>query len=477
MQTVRCRRQPQTRLGLLSFLIFIILSSLHSRPLSFSSDLVDIRSLLCGGSLSSQEVEGVLSSGIVESLCTRLESESGSVDVLPTLLVLDRLCSGLKRKISSTSQPSESDDTTIKGKDDRNEHFAISDRFSLNRRCGLALSRIEIAVFTYARSLEGIDEDYQEDGHKHRDMQKEVGGLILRHFSASIASPSPKEIGEIGIDLVSVRSEMDDKMRQIEAEREKMQQSEELRQREFSMKMREMEAEREKEKREMEEMKKFHEKWIEEGRKREEEKKRGEERKREEEEEERRRNVKEGAAAIEVFQHDKFTLAGNVFTKSVTDYSFLFSPSFGPVIARITFIIRSYDGSAFATGLIATNMVEQAMHFQGWFSSLKGGASWALYPSSQHAHHQNHASHLGSACKAGAVGQRVVMEADGREGIRSLKLSQDGVTQPVFFTNIPVPFRFGIYAYKTGHSVEIVSSEVLREPSMVGGTIAVSMDE
>ncbi|KAK2944593.1 hypothetical protein BLNAU_20500 [Blattamonas nauphoetae] len=46
-----------------------------------------------------------------------------------------------------------------------------------------------------------------------------------------------------------------------------------------------------------------------------------------------------GADAIEVFTRVKFTLSGNVFTKSVTEYSSLFSLSFGPVVVRITFVI------------------------------------------------------------------------------------------------------------------------------------------
>ncbi|KAK2944592.1 hypothetical protein BLNAU_20499 [Blattamonas nauphoetae] len=107
-------------------------------------------------------------------------------------------------------------------------------------------------------------------------------------------------------------------------------------------------------------------------------------------------------------------------------------------------MIRNRFNSIFQVGLIATDMVEQATPTQ--------------------------------ACKAVAAGQRVVMEADGREGKRTLKLSQDGETQPVFFSNIPVPFRFVIQMYFTRNSVEIVSSEVLQEASMVGGSVEVVMD-
>ncbi|KAK2947593.1 hypothetical protein BLNAU_17498 [Blattamonas nauphoetae] len=107
---------------------------------------------------------------------------------------------------------------------------------------------------------------------------------------------------------------------------------------------------------------------------------------------------------------------------------------------------------------------------------MKGGAGWNCYPTIRISRQNNKESHEGSACKAGAVGQRVVMEADGRGGKRTLKLSQDGETQPVFFSNIPVPFRFVILPSTKGNSVEIVSSEVLEEASMVGGSLEVVMD-
>ncbi|KAK2943202.1 hypothetical protein BLNAU_21882 [Blattamonas nauphoetae] len=121
-------------------------------------------------------------------------------------------------------------------------------------------------------------------------------------------------------------------------------------------------------------------------------------------------------------------------------------------------------------GLISTDLTEQAKTEQKWFLSMKGGAGWNCDSSCRFSRQNGSLSHSGSACKAGSVGQRVVMEADGREGKRTLKLSQDGETQPVFFSNIPVPFRFIVLPHSEGNSAEIVSTEVLREPSMVGGT-------
>ncbi|KAK2952951.1 hypothetical protein BLNAU_12127 [Blattamonas nauphoetae] len=204
--------------------------------------------------------------------------------------------------------------------------------------------------------------------------------------------------------------------------------------------MRQIETEREKEKgefarkmREMGEMKRMNEELIEEGRQRREEKKREDETKREEEE--CRRMNQKGAVVIEV--------------KKCINYS--------PV------------------GLIAADLFEQAVS-QTFFSNLKRAASWILHPGHRSARQNGKDSHIGSACKAVADGQRVVMEADGREGKRTLKLSQDGETQPVFFSNIPVPFRFGIQIFRMDASVEIVSSEVLKEASMVGGSLEVVID-
>ncbi|KAK2952669.1 putative protein kinase [Blattamonas nauphoetae] len=107
----------------------------------------------------------------------------------------------------------------------------------------------------------------------------------------------------------------------------------------------------------------------------------------------------------------------------------------------------------------------------------KGGAGWNVYPTYRFARQNGQNSSFGSACLEGREGQRVVLEADGREGKRTLKLSQDGETQPVFFTNIPVPFRFAVYIHQMNDAVEIESIEVVGEPQMVGGTKAVPMDE
>ncbi|KAK2946814.1 hypothetical protein BLNAU_18272 [Blattamonas nauphoetae] len=427
------------------------------------------------------ELEGVLSSGIVERLCTRIETKSSELDVLPTLLVLDTFCSVLKQIISSYSQSNESDAQKDWERHFQNEVLSISNHISNVESCEQALSRIEQATLTFGRSFQNIENiENIENGEKTRKLQDMVGGMILRYFRTSIQSPSKGEIGKGGFDLAAVRREMEDKLRRIEAEiekekedmeaaREAARKAEEERQREFSRKMREME-----------ETKKLLEKWIEEGKQREEEKKREEERQREEEkqreEEERRRMSKEGAAAIEVFQQDKFTLLGNKFTRTDSGWKTLLSHSFGPHVVRMTFIIRSVGDSFFFVGLISAALTEQAKTFDNPVGNLKGGAGWVLHPSHLSAYQNEREHHSGSAYKAVVDGQRVVLEADGREGKRTLKLSQDGETQPVFFSNIPVPFRLAFQMSSDKNSVQIVSTEVFSEPSMVGGSLEVMMD-
>ncbi|KAK2948089.1 hypothetical protein BLNAU_16962 [Blattamonas nauphoetae] len=313
-------------------------------------------------------------------------------------------------------------------------------------------------------------------------IQAKIGGMIVRHFRSSIHL-SQKEIGSIGIDLAAVRREMEEERIMIRQEREKEKREMEMREKEREITARKAEEERQKEfskkMREIEEMKRMNERLIEKGRlqeeKENEERKREEERKRNEEDE-RRKDLKEGAAAIEVFQQDKFTLAGNVFTMTERyTYHHLLSHSFGAVVVRITFVIRTIN-EYFYFGLISTDLTEQIMTAQDWFMNMKGGAGWNCFINVRKPKQNDINSLTGSTCKAGAAGQRVVLEAYGREGKRTLKLSQDGETAPVFFTNIPVPFRFVILPYVAGNSVEIVSTEVLREVSIVGGSLEVVMD-
>ncbi|KAK2946122.1 putative CAMK family protein kinase [Blattamonas nauphoetae] len=182
-----------------------------------------------------------------------------------------------------------------------------------------------------------------------------------------------------------------------------------------------------------------------------------------------------GAAAIELFDRKNWTVFGDVFKKIQGSHTSLVSFEFGAVVARLSLTIGKGPTSAFVIEIISSNLSYNA--FDGFFPVLKGGAGWNLDPDERYAIQNDQDTNKGSACLGGRNGQRVVLEADGREGKRTLKLSQDGETAPVFFTNIPVPFCFAVFILQLYDSVLIESVDVVSVPQMAGGTIPVQMDE
>ncbi|KAK2952741.1 hypothetical protein BLNAU_12390 [Blattamonas nauphoetae] len=261
----------------------------------------------------------------------------------------------------------------------------------------------------------------------------------------------------IGLDIGKERHKMEAERQKMENDREEMKRKEAKRQEEFEKNMEEqnrmmllMVAERAKNQQMMEQERR----WA---------------------EQERKRQSKVGAAAIEMFDRMEWTVSGNVFTKSQRSWSSFLSLEFGAVVARLSLTIRKGPKESIVVGIISSNLSTQAL--TTFFPNLKGGTGWDLNPDARTTNQNGKLKNHGSACLGGRKGQRVVLEADGREGKRTLKLSQDGETQPVFFTNIPVPFRFAVCIYRENDAVEIESVEVVGEPKMVGGAIPVVIDE
>ncbi|KAK2939880.1 hypothetical protein BLNAU_25212 [Blattamonas nauphoetae] len=117
-----------------------------------------------------------------------------------------------------------------------------------------------------------------------------------------------------------------------------------------------------------------------------------------------------GAAAIELFYQTMWK-------------SSLVSFEFGAEVARLSLIIRKGPNYSFI--LESSRPVWAARALTDYFPKLKGGAGWDLYPDFRRARQNWKDTNYGSACLEGREGQRVVLEADGREGKRTLKLSQD----------------------------------------------------
>ncbi|KAK2959596.1 putative CBL-interacting protein kinase 17 [Blattamonas nauphoetae] len=183
-----------------------------------------------------------------------------------------------------------------------------------------------------------------------------------------------------------------------------------------------------------------------------------------------------GADSIEWFQADGYSRSGSVFTRTGGDYPTLLSFSFRKVVSRFTFTFRRITVSTFIG--FATSFETEKVKY-GWVSltNLLGGAGWDVFEDERSAHQFWKDYSRGSACAAGKKGQRVVLEADGRDGKRTLRLSQDGETQPTFFSNIPVPFRFAIVLQGIDDSVSIESVVEFTGPTLVGGTSEIRMDE
>ncbi|KAK2963926.1 hypothetical protein BLNAU_1003 [Blattamonas nauphoetae] len=165
-----------------------------------------------------------------------------------------------------------------------------------------------------------------------------------------------------------------------------------------------------------------------------------------------KRQYKIGAAAIEWFPADGYTLSGSVFTRTGGSNPTLLSSEFGQVV-----LDKAKSGTL--------------------FSYLSDGGGWDMHAGCQYQRYKKNRFNDGSACAGGKVGQRVVLEADGRDGKRTLRLSQDGQTQPSFFSHIPVPFRFALYLEGSTDAISIESVEAVKEPTLIGGTMEVRMDQ
>ncbi|KAK2946923.1 hypothetical protein BLNAU_18147 [Blattamonas nauphoetae] len=340
---------------------------------------------------------------------------------------LDALCTGLSVFISNQKEKKVKENKPVSEQPEGVSEDENESEFSLLSRCSSALSLIESTL----GEMLAVNQSSKKTGNEEtwtRQVQKEIGGILLIHFPHSFTPRREKTEGVIGLDIGKEKQRMEELLQ---------------------MKMKEMEAERAKNQQMMEQVRR----WA---------------------EQERKRQSKVGAAAIELFNQLDYGLSGNVFRKFQESCTSIISFEFGEVVARLSLTIRKGPDLNFAVGIVSSSLSSKAL--TEYFPSLKGGAGWDLYQHCRDATQNDKDLNEGSACLGGREGQRVVLEADGREGKRTLKLSQDGETQPVFFKNIPVPFRFAVYIYGEHDAVEIESVEVVFEPQMVGGTIAVAMD-
>ncbi|KAK2962494.1 hypothetical protein BLNAU_2326 [Blattamonas nauphoetae] len=435
---------------------------------------------LCSVCLSSNEVDLILSNGVVEGLCSQCMNlitssrRSGSCHAQTVSLLrgLDTFCTGLAEFISKEKEKQENEKQTNKSRT-QNRLEGISENeeeseFSLLSRSSTALSLIETTLNEMLTELQRQKQPAELD-RPGKELRKEVAGFLIEHFPHTVVPRSSKQEGVIGLDLAWERQKMEEQlqtmMREMEEkdhlrglEREKEREEFQKKMEELNRMKESVEAEQEKNQELIEQGRK----WAETDRKR-------------QEEEERQNRYQIGAAAIQFCNHDHWRVSGDVFTRFENYDDSILSFEFGAEVVRLSLTITNGSGIGFQIGIISSAIVANALTRK--FTSLKGGAGWNLHPYIRYVSQNSSHTNYGSAFLGGNVGQRVVLEADGREGKRTLKLSQDGETAPVFFTNIPVPFRFAVSIENKNDSIEIESVEIVDEPQMVGGTIPVIMDE
>ncbi|KAK2948325.1 hypothetical protein BLNAU_16774 [Blattamonas nauphoetae] len=450
-----------------------LLAILQNEDVEIQNGATQAIGVMCRGGVSGVWMDGVLNSGVVERVCDRVCSEKNRKVVIGMVRVLDSLCFGMKKQIrllrkGERGRRDEREEGGQEGElrkeeNERDRGVGEEDEwsgseFSLMSRCLSGLGLIEETLGRVLRGLMEEDEEEDkewidngeegrwegngnEDEKERRELEEKVGGMIVRHFGRSVSQRMGK-IGVIGIDIGKERFWMkkreEDRNREneekLKRELDEMRRKEEERRSEHKQTQAELKRQFEQNKAKIELGEEFQRLKQEEDiqRKRREEEA---ERKRieEEEEMERKRQSKTGAAAIEWFDKSAFTLSGSVFTLNSTNSRNLLSAEFGPVVVRYSFIVRTVS-SCFRFGVASVDQTGQLQN-HAHFPYLPHTAGWCCH--CRKCIQNSNRTNESSACESGVSGQRVVLEADGREGKRTLKLSQNGQTQPTFNSNIP----------------------------------------
>ncbi|KAK2952740.1 hypothetical protein BLNAU_12389 [Blattamonas nauphoetae] len=160
---------------------------------------------LCSVCLSSNDVEGILNCGIVEGLCSQclelISSSTGNEKwkngAMALVGGLDALCTGLSDFISSQKDKKVKENKTGSQQPAGVSENEEESEFSLLSRSSSALSLIEttlgemLAVIQHSKKT-GNEETWT------RQVQKEIGGILLIHFPHSFTPRREKAEGVIG---------------------------------------------------------------------------------------------------------------------------------------------------------------------------------------------------------------------------------------------------------------------------------------
>ncbi|KAK2944929.1 hypothetical protein BLNAU_20172 [Blattamonas nauphoetae] len=232
--------------------------------------------LVCDSSLSCGDVEGVLSGGVVEKVCSWVESSKEVGKVLGLLRVVEKLCVGLKGALRSAQKQEQEQKEKEKQKEKSGTEQGRAgqkkdescDGWSMGSRCQSALDLMENTLLGLCSAWES--EGKESSAEVNVEVAREVGGILAVHFP-HVLSGGRKEVGVIGVDVGGEMRAMEERERRREEEmrskleemtalEEVMKREADERRKEHELKMAELIDQAERHKRFIEEEKKRREK-------------------------------------------------------------------------------------------------------------------------------------------------------------------------------------------------------------------------
>ncbi|KAK2951764.1 hypothetical protein BLNAU_13257 [Blattamonas nauphoetae] len=178
---------------------------------------------------------------------------------------------------------------------------------------------------------------------------------------------------------------------------------------------------------------------------------------------------KTGADAIEIFDEDFFIKTGNTFTlrqrpeNEVTNFipKTLFSPLISSDVAQLSFTITHSSGG-YSVGAVSPHLVDAGT--QTILRNEKHGrACWGV-------NYTPPAPAQANGAPPSRYTRKFVLEADCRDGRRTVKYSSDGTVFSDFFSNISLPLRFAITLVHPTVSVTNHSLTFTAKPTLKGGS-------
>ncbi|KAK2961623.1 hypothetical protein BLNAU_3421 [Blattamonas nauphoetae] len=178
---------------------------------------------------------------------------------------------------------------------------------------------------------------------------------------------------------------------------------------------------------------------------------------------------KTGADAVEIFDEDFIIKTGNTFTlrerpeNEKTNFipKTLFSPIITSDVAQLSFTI-THSSFGFRFGAVSAHLVDTGTQNDIWDEG-HGIATWRR-------NYEPPAVLQANAAPPQQKTKQIVLEADCREGRRTLKSLEHVTVHSSIFSNLSLPIRFAINLRHPSVSITIHSLSFTAKPTLKGGT-------